>query len=87
LNNPAIIAQLVKAVSGPINILTGPSAPALPELASLGVARVTFGGGLMRAALGHLQAIAGELLAHGTFTAMGEHILAANKFRRLFESS
>jgi 2-methylisocitrate lyase-like PEP mutase family enzyme len=85
LNNPAIIAQLVKAVSGPINILTGPSAPTLPELASLGVARVTFGGGLMRAVLGHLQVIAGELQAQRTLTAMGEHMLASNEFRRLFE--
>lgn len=85
LRDPAIITQLIKAVAGPVNILASPPTPTLSELARLGVARVTFGGGLMRAALGHLQAIAGELFAHGTYNSMSEHILTANEFRRLFE--
>lgn len=85
LNDPTIIAQLVKAVAGPINILAGSSTPTIPELARLGVARVTFGGGLMRAVMGHLQVVAEELFTQGTYNSMSEHMLAANEFRRLFE--
>lgn len=87
LNDPAIIAQLVKAVASPINILASPPAPTLPELARLGVARVTFGGGLMRAALGHLRVVAVELFTQGTFVAMSQNMITSSEFRRLFESS
>ncbi|MGH2497539.1 MAG: isocitrate lyase/PEP mutase family protein [Ktedonobacteraceae bacterium] len=80
------IARLVKAIAGPINIIAGPPAPALTELAQLGVARVTFASGLMRATLGHLQHIARELLANGTYTNMGEHLLSGRDFRSLFEA-
>ncbi|HKV57463.1 MAG TPA: hypothetical protein VJO32_04255, partial [Ktedonobacteraceae bacterium] len=66
--------------------IAGPPAPTLPELAQLGVARVTFASGLMRTALGHLQHIARELLEDGTYTNMSEHILSGRDFRSLFES-
>jgi len=79
------IAQLVKAIAGPVNIVAGPPAPTLPELARLGVARVTFASSLMRATLGHLHHIARELLANGTYTSMGETMLSSNEFRSLFE--
>lgn len=81
------IAQLVKAVTGPVNIVAGPPAPTLPELAQLGVARVTFASGLMRATLGHLRHIARELLANGTYNSMGENMLSGMEFRSLFEAS
>ena len=84
LSDAALIAKLVKAVAGPVNILTGPHAPNLLELARLGVALVTFE--LVCCAqywVGHLQAIAGELLAQGTYTKMGEDMLVANEFRLL----
>ena len=80
------IAQLVKAVAGPINVIAGPPTSTLSELAQLGVARVTFASGLMRATLGHLQHIARELLANGTYTNMSEHMLSGRDFRSLFES-
>jgi 2-methylisocitrate lyase-like PEP mutase family enzyme len=78
------IADLASAIPGPINILAGPSAPPLHELADLGVARVTFGGGLMRAALGHVQAAARELLEQGTYTVLGREILSGKDFEALF---
>lgn len=80
----AVIASLVKAINGPINILGGSPAPILPELARLGVARVSLAGGLMRSALGHLQTIAQELLAHGTYTSMDANTLPGADFRSLF---
>src|SRR5437660_623016 len=56
-----MIANLVKAINGPINILGGPPEPTLADLAQLGVARVSLAGGLMRSALGHLLTIAHEI--------------------------
>ena len=78
------IAALVTAIDGPINILGGPAGPTLPELARLGVARVSLAGGLMRAALGHLRAIAQELREHGTYTTMSNETLSGTEFGSLF---
>ena len=79
-----LIANLVKAINGPINILGGPPAPTLPELARLGVARVSLASGLMRSVLGHLRAIAQELLEHGTYASMKNEALSGSEFRSLF---
>ncbi len=78
------IANLVNAIKGPINILGGPSALTLPELAQLGVARVSLAGGVMRSALGHVRTIAHELLEHGTYTSMQTETLSGSEFRTLF---
>lgn len=50
-----IIARLVKAVKGPLNILAGPGAPSATELERLGVARVSFGSGPYRALMGYFR--------------------------------
>jgi 2-methylisocitrate lyase-like PEP mutase family enzyme len=78
------IADLAAAIPGPINILVGPSAPPLRELAEMGVARVSFGGGLMRAALGHVRVAARELLNQGTYAGLGQEILTGEEFETLF---
>lgn len=83
-SDAATIAALVKAIAAPINILAGPHTPSLPELASMGVARVSFGGGLMRATLGHLRRIASELITTGTYTGMEEAMLSGKEFREMF---
>lgn len=80
----AMIASLVKAIDGPINILGGPPMPTLAELAQLGVARVSLAGGLMRSVLGHLRAIVHELYEHGTYTMMSTEALSSSEFRSLF---
>ena len=79
-----MIANLVKDIDGPINILGGPPAPPLPELAQLGVARVSLAGGLMRSVLGHLRTIAQELREHGTYASMNTEALSSSEFRSLF---
>jgi 2-methylisocitrate lyase-like PEP mutase family enzyme len=66
----ATIAALVQGIQGPVNILGGPGAPTIPELAELGVARVSLGGRLQGVLLGHLRAIARELHEHGTYAGM-----------------
>jgi 2-methylisocitrate lyase-like PEP mutase family enzyme len=62
----------------------GPPGPPLPELAQLGVARVSLAGSLMRSILGHLQAIAQELFESGTYTKMEAEALSGQEFRSLF---
>lgn len=78
------VANLVKAINGPINILGGPPMPTIPELAQLGVARVSLAGGVMRSVLGHLCTIARELLEHGTYASMNTEALSGAEFRALF---
>jgi 2-methylisocitrate lyase-like PEP mutase family enzyme len=60
------IAAVVKAVGVPVNVLALPNGPAVSELASVGVRRVSTGGMLARAAYGALLSGAKELLDDGT---------------------
>jgi 2-methylisocitrate lyase-like PEP mutase family enzyme len=82
---PETIARLVQAIHGPHNILGGPPQPTLPELAQLGVARVSLAGGLMKAALGHVRAIARELAEYGTYTRMSADAFSSAALGSLFD--
>ncbi len=64
------IRRLVKDVQCPLNILGGPGTPAVGELHTAGVARVSLGSGPMRATLGLLRRIAEELNTNGTFASL-----------------
>jgi 2-methylisocitrate lyase-like PEP mutase family enzyme len=83
LLDAATIAALVSGIHGPINILGGAPSPALPELARLRVARVTFGSRLMNNVLGRLQAITRELLESGEYSLLSEGALG-KEFSTLF---
>jgi 2-methylisocitrate lyase-like PEP mutase family enzyme len=48
LSEPEAVARFVSEAGGPVNILALPQAPSVPELAALGVARVSWGGLLHR---------------------------------------
>jgi 2-methylisocitrate lyase-like PEP mutase family enzyme len=56
----------------PVNILAGPGVPSIPELAKLGVRRVSYGSGPHRAAMGLLRRMAEEARTSGTYTALTE---------------
>jgi len=58
----ATIAKLVKAVAAPLNILAAPACPPMSELEKAGVARVSTGSGIMRAAMGVVQRVAKEMI-------------------------
>jgi 2-methylisocitrate lyase-like PEP mutase family enzyme len=61
------IAKAIQDVRFPLNILAVPGSPTIPALEKLGVARVTFGSGPMRATLGLVRKIAAELRMTGTY--------------------
>jgi 2-methylisocitrate lyase-like PEP mutase family enzyme len=61
------IRALAAGINGPINILGGPRTPSIAEMQALGVARVTIGGSLSRAAMHFVQSAARELKERGTF--------------------
>jgi 2-methylisocitrate lyase-like PEP mutase family enzyme len=61
------IRQLVASVDRPINVLARPGAPAVSELAAVGVSRVSVGGAFAFAALGAVIEAARELSAEGTY--------------------
>lgn len=83
VSDASTIEHLVQAIDGPINVVGSPSAPTIPELAQLGVARISFASGLMRAALAHLQQISRELLEEGTYTHM-VGMIPTVEFRNFF---
>jgi 2-methylisocitrate lyase-like PEP mutase family enzyme len=56
------ITKLVKAVDAPLNILANPACPSVAEMEKAGVARVSAGSGIMRAAMGLVQRIGKEML-------------------------
>jgi 2-methylisocitrate lyase-like PEP mutase family enzyme len=61
------IRRVVESVSLPVNVLARPGVPSVGELASVGVARVSVGGGFAFAALGALVQAAEELRDAGTY--------------------
>jgi len=68
LQDRELIGKLVKAVDAPLNILLQPNGPEIAELQKLGVARVSTGSGLMRAAMGAAQKMAKALRAGDDFS-------------------
>ncbi|GAB3802601.1 isocitrate lyase/PEP mutase family protein [Micromonospora zhanjiangensis] len=70
--DPETVAALASAVAAPLNILAGPGAPPVPELARLGVARVSLGSAVAEAAYGLARRAAREALTEGTYTALGD---------------
>jgi 2-methylisocitrate lyase-like PEP mutase family enzyme len=57
------IAELARRIDGPINLAARPGTPPPSELEQLGVARLTFGGGLAAAAYAEAARIAGAALS------------------------
>ncbi|MEV6027004.1 isocitrate lyase/phosphoenolpyruvate mutase family protein [Streptomyces sp. NPDC052036] len=68
--DPVTVQALAEGIEGPLNVLIGPGAPTVPELAALGVARVSAGSGVAQAAHGLVHRAARELLGTGTYGAL-----------------
>jgi 2-methylisocitrate lyase-like PEP mutase family enzyme len=65
--DPGTVKLLADGVDGPLNVLAGPGAPSVAELAALGVARVSVGAAVAQAAHALVRRAARELLGAGTY--------------------
>ena len=66
---PGTVKELADGIDAPLNVLVGPGAPPVAELAALGVARVSAGSGIALAAYAVVRRAARELLDTGTYGA------------------
>lgn len=67
ITEPATVAELVRGIAAPVNILVGPGAPSVGQLAELGVARISTGSSLAAAAYAVAQRAAHALAGTGTY--------------------
>ena len=77
------IAKLVKAVEAPLNILATPACPPVAELEKAGVARVSTGSGIMRAAMGVAQRVAKEMIEGRSCQSMFEGAMPYLDLKRM----
>ncbi|MGC0328485.1 2-methylisocitrate lyase-like PEP mutase family enzyme [Streptomyces sp. SAI-170] len=68
--DPGTVKLLADGIDAPLNVMAGPGAPSVAELAALGVARVSVGAGLALAVHALTRRAARELLADGTYEAL-----------------
>lgn len=68
LKDENLIAEMVQEINGPLNLLTVPGLPVIDRLQELGVARVSTGSSLARAAYGTLKSGLRELGGAGTYS-------------------
>jgi 2-methylisocitrate lyase-like PEP mutase family enzyme len=69
-----------------VNILAGPGVPPIPELAKLGVKRVSYGSGPHRAAMGLLRRMADEAKTSGTYQALTEGAVPYEEINGMFRT-
>jgi 2-methylisocitrate lyase-like PEP mutase family enzyme len=68
--DPVAVKALAEGIDAPLNVMAGPGAPSVAELAALGVARVSIGSGIAQAAHAVVRRAAQELLGEGTYGAL-----------------
>lgn len=73
LRDPATIAEFVKALNAPVNIMAGPGTPPMAELAKVGVARLSTATWFTALAFGTVRDAAQAILKTGTFDALEGH--------------
>jgi 2-methylisocitrate lyase-like PEP mutase family enzyme len=66
------IGRVAKEVKAPVSILAGPQSPKVSELQELGVARVSYGSGFLKAAIGEARRLALEIQQKGSVAALKE---------------
>jgi 2-methylisocitrate lyase-like PEP mutase family enzyme len=78
------ISRLVAELKFPLNVLAQAPSPHVPRLQALGVARVSTGAGIARAAMGVIQRAARELHDHGTYVEMIQSAMPWAEANQLF---
>ncbi len=66
LHSAETIGIVAKEVKAPVSILAGPQSPSVSQLQDLGMARVSYGSGFMKAAITGTKKLAQEILEKGT---------------------
>ncbi len=87
LTDRSSLAEFVKALNFPVNVMVRAGLPPIPELKRLGVARVSLGPGPSYAAMGLLKRIAKELLENGTYQNLLEGAITIDELNSLAVSS
>ena len=72
LHSAETIGHVIKEVKAPVSILAGPQSPSVGELQELGLARVSYGSGFLKAAIGAAKKLALEIQQKGTVAALKE---------------
>ena len=70
------IADLVRAIPAPLNVLAAPGMPPVHRLQELGVRRVSCGSAIARLSLSVARKAAVEMLEQGTYSALAESTLS-----------
>jgi 2-methylisocitrate lyase-like PEP mutase family enzyme len=86
VSHRADIERIVPALDGPLNLLSFPGIPTIPELERLGVARVSVGTRLTLGAMSALKKTVAELLSTGTYESMLEATTTYADANRLMTS-
>ena len=79
LHSAETIGTVAKEVQAPISILAGPQSPSVKELQDLGVARVSYGSGFMKAAITARRVGAGDFGTGHLQPAQGRHADAGDR--------
>ena len=85
LNRAEDLRRLVASVDRPVNVLALPNGPTVPELAALGVRRVSVGGAFAFAALGAMVEAAREFREQGTYGFWGRAREGSSAARSAFD--
>ncbi len=80
------IRRVVESIKRPVNVLAVPGAPAISELAAIGVSRVSVGGAFAFAALGAMVEAARELREAGTYSYLERTAIGAKAAREAFKN-
>src|SRR5437879_2107496 len=83
VSDAATIGRLAREIEGPLNVIAGPPAPAIPELERLGVRRASLGPRVVQAALGLVRRAATELRERGTYETMADLLIPFTELQRL----
>jgi 2-methylisocitrate lyase-like PEP mutase family enzyme len=72
--DPETLKLLVAGIDAPLNVMAGPGAPSVADLAALGVARVSVGAGIALAVHALTRRAARELLERGTYDTLADRL-------------
>jgi 2-methylisocitrate lyase-like PEP mutase family enzyme len=82
---PRVIEYLCREIKGPVNILAVEGTPSIQQLKQIGVARVSVGSGIARAALGYARHCADELLTKGTYSSIVDVAISGPDVKQLLK--